>query len=163
MTTHAPLPLQSPLQPANVWEKPGVGVRATWVPSAKLAEHVDPQLIPAGLLVTVPDPVPFFATVNARVTGTVLNVAVTDRVWLIATTHAPVPLQAPLQPANVEPEAGVGVRVTWVPSAKLAEQVGPQLIPAGELVTVPDPVPVLETVNARVTGTALNVAVTDRV
>ena len=116
VTEHAPVPLQSPPHPANVEPEAGVGVRVTWVPSAKLAEQVAPQLIPAGELLTVPDPVPFLETVNARVTGTVLNVAVTDRVWLIVTTHAPLPLQAPPQPANADPVAGVCVRVTWVPS-----------------------------------------------
>ena len=48
----------------------------------------------------------------------------------------------PLQPAKVEPEAGVAVRVTTVPLLKFEEQVEPQLMPAGELVTVPLPVPV---------------------
>ncbi|KJU86733.1 hypothetical protein MBAV_001070, partial [Candidatus Magnetobacterium bavaricum] len=35
----------------------GVAVRVTGVLAAKEAEHVDPQLIPEGLLVTVPLPV----------------------------------------------------------------------------------------------------------
>ena len=64
----------------------------------------------------------------------------------MVTLQAPVPLQAPLQPAKVEPEAGVAVKPTTVPLAKLAEQVAPQEIPAGELVTVPVPVPVSVTV-----------------
>jgi len=42
-------------------------------------------------------------------------VAVTDRAWSIVTMHAPVPLQAPLQPVNADPESGVGVSVTTVP------------------------------------------------
>src|SRR2546425_11740468 len=53
----------------------------------------------------------------------------------------PVPVQAPLQPAKVDPEAGVAVRVTIVPLLKFALQVAGQLIPAGLLVTVPLPVP----------------------
>jgi len=66
----------------------------------------------------------------------------------------------PLQLVNVEAPSGVAVNVTAVPSLKLAEQVGPQLIPAGALVTVPLPVPVSSTIKFRVT--AVNVAVTDR-
>ena len=46
------------------------------------------------------------------------------------------------QPVNVEPEAGVAVRVTMVPEVNAWEQVGAQLIPAGELTTVPVPEPV---------------------
>ncbi len=53
----------------------------------------------------------------------------------------PVLQPVPLQPAKVEPDAGVGVRVTMVPLVKVEEQVVPQVIPAGELVTVPLPVP----------------------
>ena len=64
----------------------------------------------------------------------------------MVTLQAPVPLQAPLQPANSEPEAGVAVKLTTVSLGKLAEQVAPQEIPAGELVTVPVPVPVSVTV-----------------
>jgi hypothetical protein len=43
-----------------------------------------------------------------------LNVAVTAMSPLIVTLQAPFPEQAPLHPANVEPDAGVGVRVTCV-------------------------------------------------
>ena len=57
-------------------------------------------------------------------------------------THSAVPVQAPLQPINVEPAVGVAVRVILVPAGKLAEQVEPQLIPAGSLVMFPEPFPV---------------------
>ena len=56
-------------------------------------------------------------------------------------------MQAPLQPVNVEPASGVAVTVTAVPDANEAEQVAPQSIPAGELVTVPEPVPAFVTVS----------------
>lgn len=56
--------------------------------------------------------------------------------------------------------AGVAVKVTVLPLGKLALQVPPQLIPAGALVTVPLPLPVLFTCKALVLGGGLNVAVT---
>ena len=45
----------------------------------------------------------------------VLNVAVTLRAAVIDSTQPPVPLQAPLQPAKVEPLAAVALSVTDVP------------------------------------------------
>jgi len=68
--------------------------------------------------------------------------AVTEVFALTVTVQVPVPAQeAPLQPANTEPLVAAAVRVTLVPESKLPEQVAPQLIPAGALVTVPEPVP----------------------
>src|SRR6267378_2417602 len=55
----------------------------------------------------------------------------------------------PLQPAKVEPAAGVAVKVTAVPTVNEAEQAAPQEIPEGALVTVPLPVPVLVTLRAK--------------
>ncbi len=56
----------------------------------------------------------------------------------------PVPVQPPpLQPVKVEPAAGVAVSVTTVPVGNAVEQVAPQVMPAGALVTVPLPVPAL--------------------
>jgi hypothetical protein len=69
------------------------------------------------------------------------NVATTECAAFIVTTQAPVPVQSPDQPEKVEPSAGVGVRVTIVPSAKLALHIPGQEIPAGLLLTVPVPVP----------------------
>jgi hypothetical protein len=71
----------------------------------------------------------------------------------------PVPEQPPLQPEKVEPAAGVAVSVTAVPEVKEVEQVAPQEIPAGELMTVPLPVPDLATVSAKDDCTKLAVTV----
>lgn len=65
----------------------------------------------------------------------------------MATVQVPVPEQPPpLQPENVEPESAAAVNVTVSPALKEAEQVEPQSMPEGELVTVPDPVPAFVTV-----------------
>ena len=85
-----------------------------------------------------------------------LNVAVTDCAAVTSTMQVvPVLLQAPDQPENVEPARGAAVRVTVVASAKFAEQVVGQLIPAGELVTVPAPVPLVLTVRLADPGESL--------
>lgn len=77
------------------------------------------------------------------------NVAVTLLAAAIVTVHVPVPLQpARLQPLKVDPAAGVAVRVTEAPAVNAAAQVGPQLIPAGDEVTVPVPVPARTTARA---------------
>jgi hypothetical protein len=74
-------------------------------------------------------------------------------------THVPVPEQPPpLHPEKSESPPGDAVRVTEVPLIKDAEQVPPQLMPLGELVTVPLPVPAFVTVSVYVFGA--NVAVT---
>lgn len=114
--------------------------------------------MPAGALVIVPPPVPLFVVVSANVCA--LNVAVTDFAAVIDTTHEPVPLHAPPQPANVDPAAAVGVSVTDVALLKFAEHVVPQLMPAGELVTLPVPVPALVKFSEK--ACTANVAVTER-
>jgi hypothetical protein len=43
-----------------------VAVNVIEVPLAKLAEHVAPQLIPAGVLLTVPAPVPALVTAKVK-------------------------------------------------------------------------------------------------
>src|SRR5213594_469187 len=61
----------------------------------------------------------------------------------------PVPEQPPpLHPVNVDPAAGVAVRVTTVPEVKEVEQVAGQEMPVGALVTVPVPAPAVLTVSA---------------
>jgi hypothetical protein len=88
-----------------------------------------------------------------------VNVAVTLVFEVRVTTQVPVPVQPPPdQPENVDPAAGVADNVTDVPLVNGAEQVEPQLMPAGLLVTVPDPLPDLLTV--KVGPVVLKVAVT---
>src|SRR5947209_1703289 len=155
VTVQAPVPEQPPpLQPLKVEPAAGAAVSVTAVPLAKLAAQVAPQVMPAGLLVTVPAPVPALGTVSVKVCR--VNVAVTVVAALKVTVQAPVPEQPPpLQPPKVEPAAGAAVSVTAVPFVKLAAQVAPQVMPAGLLVTLPAPGPALETVSVKVRGTVV--------
>ena len=59
---HVAVPVQFVLQPENSDPEAGEGVRMTAVPLAKLAVHDVPQLMPAGLLVTLPSPFPANST-----------------------------------------------------------------------------------------------------
>src|SRR5204863_84780 len=70
------------------------------------------------------------------------KVAVTVVAAVTVTTQESVPLQAPpLQPVKTEVASGFAVNTTDVPLRKLAEQLAPQLIPDGVLVTAPAPLP----------------------
>ena len=160
VTVHVPVPVQAPLQPVNVEPVAGVAVKVTDVPLANEAAHVAPQEIPVGALLTVPLPVPDLVMVNEKDVGNSVNVAVTELAALTVTTQVPVPVQLPpVQPVKVEPVAGVAVRVTAVPLVKACEQVAPQAMPAGALLTVPVPVPDLVTLSVKDDCTKL--AVTD--
>ncbi len=76
-----------------------------------------------------------------------VKVAVTDLAASMMMVQVPIP-EHPLfdQPVKVEPVEATAVRVTEVFRSKLAEQVEPQLIPLGTLLTVPEPAPDLATV-----------------
>jgi hypothetical protein len=71
LTVQLPVPLQAPDQPLNECPLAAVAVSVTLVPSAKLPLHVPlvlppeiEQLIPLGLDVTEPLPVPLPPTVS---------------------------------------------------------------------------------------------------
>jgi len=113
VTWQLPVPVQAPLQPAKAEPLAALAVSATTEPAAYGSEQSAPQLMPAGEDVTVPLPVPVFVT--PTVYGFSVNVAVTLRAALIVTEHAPVPVQAPLQPLKVEPAEAEGVSATTVP------------------------------------------------
>jgi hypothetical protein len=131
----------------------------TVVPELNEALHVlVEQLMPAGNDVTPPWPEPAITTLNVC-GGRELNVAVVLAEAFSVIWHAPVPEQAPLQPENDEPMAGVAVSVMAVPTGKLAAHWPTrQLMPAGDDVTVPFPVPARETLNVGCDA-ELNVAV----
>jgi hypothetical protein len=103
-----------PLQLVKVELTSGVAVRTTDVPSEYVAEHVPPQLIPAGALVTVPVPVPLRVTV--RVLRVEENVGTTDLLALNVTVQLfPETESHPVQPVKLEFTSATGVRVTTVP------------------------------------------------
>lgn len=81
-----------------------------------------------------------------------VKLALTALALSTTTVQAPVPVHAPPQPAKLEPVAGVGVSVTLEPLAYGSSQSVPQLIPAGLLVTVPTPEPVLLTLSETAGG-----------
>jgi hypothetical protein len=142
----------------------GASLSVTTVPAGNIAVQVAPtaveQLIPAGLLVTVPVPVPARVTVTVSFVAKVAVIGFDDVLNVILQEVVPV---HPVQLVKTEPVAGVSVRVTAVPGAKLALQVAPvaveQLIPAGVLVTVPvpDPARVTETVSLPLEGVKVSV------
>jgi hypothetical protein len=103
-----------PVHPVKPDSRSGLAVRVTTTLLAYEAEHVDPQLIPAGLDVTVPLPRPLFVTVNVK--NCRLKVAVTDFAAIIDTVQvAPEIESQPLQPPKSEPAAAAAVSVTVVP------------------------------------------------
>ena len=112
-------------------------------------------MIPAGLLVIVPDPFPIADTVKALVPPPpTAKVAVKFCACVIVTTQSAVPLHpAPLHPMKTKPGLGKANNVTCEFCAKLNEHTGengdPQLIPPGVLDTVPLPVGVIVTFSAK--------------
>jgi hypothetical protein len=95
------------------------------------------QLIPEGLLVTVPVPAPARLIVRP---SPAVKVALTVAAAVIFNKHVvAVPEQLPPQPEKKSSLPVVSVRVTCVFWVKLPEHVVGQLIPAGLLVIVPMP------------------------
>jgi hypothetical protein len=138
VTLQVPVPVHPPpLQPVNVDPAVAAAVSTIAVPELKFAVHVDPQLIPAGALVTVPAPVPALVTCRASDWA---KVAVTLLVRLAATEHVPVPLQAPLHPVNTDPVPGTAVNVNAAPSGTVSWHDCAQLgTEAPEMDTLPLP------------------------
>jgi len=135
-----------------------VAVRVTVVLLLRLALQLDPQLMPPVLLVTVPLPVPDFATVSVRGVGSgsvpVLNLArmekvrsiVTRQVVDVAFGHASLS-----HPRKVLLFTLVAVRVIRAPfPALMLHDVLPEphVMLAGLLVTLPDPITVTSSKSA---------------
>src|SRR2546428_790190 len=116
-----PESVSQPLQPVKMERKPGVAVRVTTVPLVKEAEQVAPQLIPAGLDVTVPLAMrPVLLTVRVkRCTATVKLLALVAVPPGVVTLSGPV--VAPLGTvAEIEVEE-VAVKLALVPLNRTAE------------------------------------------
>jgi hypothetical protein len=137
VTVQVPVPEHAPDQPANLERVEATAVIVIAVPCLKACAQVEPQLIPAGLKATAPDPPPAFVRVRVL---SLSNLAVAVRLALIVTVQFAAPEQAPDQPAKDEPAAALAVSVTTVPCRKACAQVEPQLM-AGLKVTVPVPLP----------------------
>jgi len=86
------VPLQLPLQPANVHPELADAARLTASPSCHTVLQLDGQWIAAGVLVMVP--LPFTVTASVRA-GT--NVAATATSAVSVTEQVALPLQAPDQ------------------------------------------------------------------
>jgi hypothetical protein len=91
--------------------------------------HVAPQLIPAGLLVTVPVPAPDFVIASVF-GGSALNVAVQLRFTDIVTLPS-LQSESPVQPPKADPSTGVAVSATTCPAVKGALQVAPNQFQPG--------------------------------
>ena len=71
-------PVHAPDQPPNLEPLVGIAVSVTLEPPVKVALHVAPQLMPVGLLETVPAPVPVLVTLRVWFgTAAVVNVRLT--------------------------------------------------------------------------------------
>jgi hypothetical protein len=102
-------PLHAPDQAEKTELADGVAVSVTTVLRLYGSEQSAPQVIPAGLEVTVPIPVPAVVTASNRVgTTVVVKVAVTDFARSIVTSQVgDVPLHAPDQLEKTEFTPGV--------------------------------------------------------
>ena len=148
VSLHVPVPVHGPDHPAKVVPASGADVNTTAVPLGKLAVQLCGQLIPAGVLVTVPAPLPTLFTVSWMGEAVALKVAVTEVAAFREMVQVVlVPLQPPDQSANLEPDLAAAVSLTDLPSVNFAVHVLPQLTPEGLLVTVPAPLPALFTVS----------------
>lgn len=139
--------LLQPLQLPKMKPEAAVAERVTVLPPAKGALQAvapAPQLMPAGVLATVPLPV----TVTCN-SGCWAKEAVTAWLEFKVSVQVLAPVQAPLQPVKTQvPSVGAwAVRVTCVPPENEAEQAVGQLMPAGLLWMAPVPFTVTERVN----------------
>jgi hypothetical protein len=64
VTLQVDVPLHPPVHPVNVELDAGAAVSVTAAPVEKLDTHVVPQLMPAGLLVMLPEPEPELVTAS---------------------------------------------------------------------------------------------------
>jgi hypothetical protein len=134
--------------------------------------------MPAGIEVTVPEPVPDVGTLRENICGVGIGVgagagaggctarsktALTDLLSLILRVQViAVPVHALSQPVNTAPEIGVAVRVTTISllyEVDVEKQFGPQFIPNGVEIIVPLEEPTLFTLRENICGVGIGVGV----
>ena len=118
VTTQVTVPEHGALQPAKVEPFAAVAVRVTAVPGVTDCEQVDPQLRPAGVLVTVPEPEPFLPTESVAV-GLLVPDPLTPRDIV-----SPPAVKFTL-PAKVPPPVGRNRTVTAWPAPAASEKDAP--------------------------------------
>lgn len=105
------VPVHTPPQPSKTEPWSAVSVSVTVLPAGKVALQAEPQLIPGGLLVIVPVPLPDLLIV----TNAPVKLAVTCLSAFISRMQEPTPLHAPPHPTKSFPGSGMAVSVTEVP------------------------------------------------
>jgi hypothetical protein len=118
VSVQLPVPEQAPLQPVKVEPAAGVAMRVRTVFARRSEKQALPQSNPSGEEVTRPVPLPALViSSDGELEGGAARVkaAPTLAATFKVTLQLPVPEQAPLQPAKVEPEAGAAVSDTSVP------------------------------------------------
>jgi hypothetical protein len=163
------VPLHAPPQPVNVAPAPGVAVSVTVAFAVSFALQ---SVLPPPQLIPPPETEPLPVTDTLR-TGAVEvppppplpplveNDAVTVfAAFIVSAQVLAVPLHAPPQPVNVDPDSAVAVSVTVDPAASFALQSEPpaevHVIPPPETV----PFPVTVTLSGKVWVAATKVAMT---
>ena len=112
VSVHAPVPAQSPLQPANVASVAACAERVIVLPYASRDEQLGPQSMPPPL--TLPDPVVVTRSIGSKLA---VAVAFADTVsW-----HGPrAAEQASDQPAKTQSRLlSIGMRSTLVPDVRV--------------------------------------------
>ena len=89
---------------------------------------------------------------KTRLTGRPKVAVTTSLLDKVSVQTGSLPLQPPLQASNIQPVTAVAVRVTAVSGSKVSVQSvapPPQVMPGGELVTMPSPSPAMVTARLR--------------
>jgi hypothetical protein len=143
------VPRQAPAQRENFHPIVGFAARVI-VPTGKRPLQRVPHAIPAGELVTLPEPT--FFTERAAIRFEKLAVTVVSPVTVSGQVGA-VPVHPPDQPEKIEVASGVAVSVAFWPVRMSTVHVVPQFSEPLESVTVPPPVPIFCTVTLRAGST----------
>ncbi len=154
------VPLHAPPQLTNVAPVPGVAVRVTLAPEARLAEHTVPPL-PQFRPPPVTVPVPATETLSGKVAAGVPappKTAVTLLSPVIVTVQVFLPVQASRHSVNEPPAGGVAVSVTVSSAVTSAVQPEPPL----EVQVIPPPVTVPLPITVTVSFGFLKLAVAER-